>query len=93
MLCVWWNSECVIRWEFVLNGRAVDADIYSQQLERVHENLSQRYPALTNRNRILSQQDNARPHTARTTTTKVQELEGFELLPHPVYNPDLAPSD
>ena len=33
MLCVWWNFEGVIHWEFVPNGRAVDADLYSQQLE------------------------------------------------------------
>ena len=30
MLFVWWNFECVIHWEYVPNGRAVDADIYSQ---------------------------------------------------------------
>ena len=25
--------------------------------------------------------------------TKIQELGGIELLPHPAYSPDLAPSD
>ena len=54
MLCVWWNFEGVIHWEFVPNGRAVDADLYSQQLERVHEILRQRYPALFNRNSSLA---------------------------------------
>ena len=29
------------------------------------------------------QQDNAMPHTARTTVTKIQELVELELLPHP----------
>ena len=42
---------------------------------------------------LLLQQDKARPHTARTAITKIQELEGIELLPHPAYIPDLAPSD
>ena len=60
MLCVWRNFEGVIHWEFVPNGRAVDADLYSQQLERVHKILRRRYPALVNRNRVLLQQDNAR---------------------------------
>ena len=36
LLCVWWNFEGVIHWEFVPNGRAVEMDLYSQQLERVH---------------------------------------------------------
>ena len=54
---------------------AVDADIYSQQLERT----------LVNRNRVLLQQGNSRPHTARTTMTEIHELEGNELLPHSAY--------
>ena len=42
---------------------------------------------------VLLKQDNARPHTARTTTTKIEELRGFELLPRPRYSSDLAPWD
>ena len=38
---------------FVPNGSAVDADLYSQHMERVHEILRRRYPALVNRNRVL----------------------------------------
>ena len=52
-----------------------------------------RYPALAKRNRVLLQQDNARPHTAWTNMTKIQELGGNELLPHPAYSPNLVPSD
>ena len=37
MLCAWWNFESVISWEFVPNERTVDADICSQELERVYE--------------------------------------------------------
>ena len=52
VFCVWWNFEGVVHWEFVPNGRAVNADLYFQQLERVHEILRRRYPALDNRNEI-----------------------------------------
>jgi hypothetical protein len=37
-------------------------------------------------------QDNARPHKARATQERVQELQG-ELLEHQPYSPGLAPSD
>jgi histone-lysine N-methyltransferase SETMAR len=40
---------------------------------------------------VLLQQDNARPHMAKKTLQKIEELEG--LLPHPPFSPDLVPSD
>ncbi|UYV61976.1 hypothetical protein LAZ67_1007240 [Cordylochernes scorpioides] len=36
--------------------------------------------------------DNARPHTARQTTALIEEFE-WELVSHPPYSPDVAPSD
>jgi transposase len=36
--------------------------------------------------------DNARPHTARATIDALETLQ-FEVLSHPPYSPDLAPSD
>ena len=77
IMCFWWNFESVLRWKFVPNGRAVDADLYSQQLERVREVLRWSYPSLVNRNRVLLQQENARPHTARTTMTKFRNWEDW----------------
>lgn len=41
----------------------------------------------------LLQQDKAKPHTSRQTKEKIKELKAIELLPHPAYSPDLAPSD
>jgi len=38
------------------------------------------------------QHDKAWPHTARSTVAPIQDL-SFECLPHPLYSPDLAPSD
>jgi histone-lysine N-methyltransferase SETMAR len=42
---------------------------------------------------MLLQQDNACPHTVKNTLQKIEELEGIELLLHPTFSPDLAPSD
>ena len=41
---------------------------------------------------VLLQQDNARVHTCKVTMDAV-ERNGYELIPHPAYSPDLAPSD
>ena len=93
MLCVWWNFEGVVHFELVPNGRAINAELYCQQLDRVYDKLKEKYPALINRKRALMQQDNAKPHTAKKTKDKFEELEGVEVLPHPAYSPDCAPSD
>ena len=42
--------------------------------------------------KVLFHQDNALCHKSMKMITKLHEL-GFELLPHPPYSPDLAPSD
>ncbi len=83
----------MIHFELVPNGRTIDADLYCAQLDRMYAALGEKYPALINRKRVLLQQDNAKPHTAKQTKEKIKNLDAFELLPHPAYSPDLAPSD
>jgi histone-lysine N-methyltransferase SETMAR len=90
-LWVWWNYEGLIYYELVTDGRTINAEVYSQQLEKMYTVLLKKYPALENRKCVLLQQDNARPHTAKKTLQKIKELEGIELLPHPAFSPDLEP--
>ena len=93
MLCTWWNIDGIIYFGFVPNGRAVDAELYSEQIERVYEILRLKYPALVNRKLVLYQHDDAPAHRARLTRDKIRTLDGIEILPHPPYSPDIAPSD
>ena len=93
MICVWWNYEGVVHWEIVPTGRTVNADLYSEQLGRVHEQLCKKYPELLNRGQVLLHHDNAPAHTAKKTRSTISDLRGVEVLPHPPYSPDLAPSD
>ncbi|CAK9826344.1 Histone-lysine N-methyltransferase SETMAR [Anthophora retusa] len=54
--------------------------------------LVEKRPSLVNRKGVLFHHDNARPHTARITVEKIKNF-NWELLPHPPYSSDLAPSD
>ena len=75
------------------NGRAINAELYCEQLDRVYDALVEKCPSLVRRKRALFQQDNAKSHTSRKTSNKFEELDGIEVLPHPVYSPDVAPSE
>ncbi|GFV43235.1 histone-lysine N-methyltransferase SETMAR [Trichonephila clavipes] len=50
------------------------------------------WPELANRRGVVFHQDNARSHTSVVTRQNLWEL-GWEVLMHPPYSPDLAPSD
>lgn len=92
LLCVWWTTAGIVHFELLPSGQTITAEIYSAQLNRVSVALSQKQPALANRKGVVFHQDNARPHTARITQETLARLQ-WELLPHPPYSPDLAPSD
>ncbi|PIC33252.1 hypothetical protein B9Z55_013297 [Caenorhabditis nigoni] len=64
-------------------------DIHGKKLDRVDLALKQQG---VDTSTTLLIHDNARPHTAKITQKKTLEL-GWEVLQHPPYSPDLAPSD
>ncbi|GFX09006.1 histone-lysine N-methyltransferase SETMAR [Trichonephila clavipes] len=47
---------------------------------------------MANRRGVVFHQVNARPHTSVATRQNLWEI-GWEVLTHPPYSPDLAPSD
>jgi len=71
----------------------MNSEYYCDLLERMYAVLGERYPAIVNRKRVILQQDNVHQHTSKMTMNKIKELDGIELLPHPSYIPDLAPSN
>ena len=92
LLCVWWDCGGIIHFELLKPGETITAEVYCQQLDRLHAELLVKRPALVNRKGVILQHDNARPHAARLTQQKISQLE-WEVLPHPPYSPDIAPSD
>ena len=89
MICVWWNFEGILHFELVPNGRAINAEVYCEQFDRVYDALVEKYPSLVRRKHAY----NAKPHTAKKTNNKFEKLDSVEVLPHPAYSPDVAPSD
>lgn len=93
MLCIWWDQKGVIYYELLNPGETVTGDVYRLQLIRLKRAISDERPEYATRHEsIILQHDNARPHVAQPVK-KYLENSGWEVLPHPPYSPDLAPSD
>jgi transposase len=69
-----------------------ETTINSQRYISTLTALKRRIERIGIRNETLLQHDNARHHTSEATRDAIQHLD-FSVLPHPLYSPDLAPSD
>lgn len=92
LLCVWWDYKGIIHYELLPSGKTINSDVYCQQLTRLKQAIDRKRPELANRKGVVFHHDNARPHTSLATRNRLREL-GWEVLLHPPYSPDLAPSD
>jgi histone-lysine N-methyltransferase SETMAR len=89
MLSVWWDCQGIVHWELLPSNTTVNAELYCAQMDRLKQALKNNRPEKKN---VLLLHDNASPHVAKLTRKKLADLD-FEILPHPPYSPDLAPSD
>ena len=72
MLCIWWDMKGVIYFELLDINQTITANVYSQQLQRLNEVLSQKRPALANQKAVILLHDNSRPHVAQLTQQKLE---------------------
>ena len=69
----------------------MNSERYCEILNTVRHDVYSKRRCLTSKG-VLFHQDNARLHTAKKTLELIENL-GWEVVPHPPYSPDLAPSD
>lgn len=93
MLCVWWDQEGVVYRELLKPGETVDAHRYHQQLTKLHEAMCNKRSEYKGRHaKLILLHDNAPSHTSAVVREYLSTLK-WEVLPHPPYSPDLAPTD
>ena len=89
MLCIWWDQLGVVYYE---PTKIITGDRYRTQLMRLSRALKDKRSQYNERHdKVILQHDNARPHVAKVKT--YLETLKWEVLPHPPYSPDVAPSD
>ena len=93
MLCVWWDQQGVVYYELLKPGETVNAYRYHQQLIKLNSALREKRPEYQQRHdKVIFLHDNAPSHTSKLVQDYLKTL-NWEVIPHPAYSPDLAPTD
>ncbi|UYV73022.1 hypothetical protein LAZ67_10001583 [Cordylochernes scorpioides] len=93
MLCIWWDQLGVIYYELLKPNETITGERYQQQLIRLSRALKIKRPQYAKRHdKVIYQHDNARPHVAKVVKETLEAFQ-WDVLPHPLYSPDIAPSD
>jgi len=90
MCTVFWDRNGVILLDFLEPVQTINSDGYIATLTKLKARISRVRPE--KKTRFLLQHDNARPHTSLKTVELIVNL-GWTAVAHPLYSPDLAPSD
>ena len=80
-----------MRIDYLKKGKTITGNYYATLLDRLNDVIKEKRPHLKKK-KVIFLQDNASAHTSTIAMAKFHELR-YELLPHPPYSPDLAPSD
>lgn len=88
---IFWDCEGVLMIDYLSHRATITGDYYANLLVKLREEIKKkRRGKISKRIRLLH--DNAAPHRSKVALTAIKDC-GFELLSHPPYSPDLAPSD
>jgi len=92
MLCIWWDQLGVVYYELLKPNETITGALYRTQLMRLSRAFKEKRAHYYSRhNKIILLHDNARPYVAAVKT--YLETLKWEVLPHPPYSPDIAPSN
>ena len=91
MASIFWDSHGVIMINYLEQGRTINGAYYAGESRRLCQEIAKKRRGKQTRGALLLQ-DKAPAHTAQIAMTAATEC-GFEILPHPPYSPDMAPSD
>lgn len=91
MASVFWDTQGILLIDWLPQGMTITSSYYIEVLQKLRDEIKHKRRGKLTRG-ILLLHDNARPHTSYETQTAIRGL-GFEVMPHPAYSPDLAPSD
>lgn len=91
MASVFWDKDGIIMVDYLADGTCITGEYYASLLDRLKEVIKKKRRGKLTKG-ILLLHDNAPAHKSNIVAAKLNTL-GFQLVHHPPYSPDLAPSD
>ena len=73
-------------------NQTINSDVYCRQLNKLNAAIKEKRSELVNCKGVIFHNDNATLHISLAIRQKLLRL-GWEVVLHPPYSPDLAPSD
>ena len=91
MATIFWDCDGVIHVDYLPRGSTMNGAYYAALLKRMRESLKEKRRGKLKRG-VLLQQDNAPVHNSKVAIAAAKECK-FEIISHPPYSPEMAPSD
>jgi histone-lysine N-methyltransferase SETMAR len=92
MASVFWDAEGILFIDYLEKGKTITGEYYSNLLTTLDKEIREKRSSLQKKIKIIFYQDSAPAHKSVLAMGKLRDLH-YELLEHPHYSPDLAPSD
>ena len=91
MATIFWDTKGILLIDYLDKGQTITGEYYASLLRQLRIKIKSKRRGKLSKG-VLLLQDNAPVHNAHVATTTARDC-GYEILPHPPYSPDLAPSD
>lgn len=91
MATIFWDQKGILLIDCLEKGKRVTGEYYADILCQLRESVKKNRRGLLTKG-VLLLHDNAPAHKSKLGVAALAECE-FEILNHPPYSPDLAPSD
>lgn len=91
MLTVFWDERGVLLTDYLQAGTSITGRYYSNLLTKLRSEIKNKRKGMLTKG-VLLLHDNAPSHSSIVATQTAAHC-GYQILPHPPYSPDIAPSD
>jgi len=91
MCIIFWDRQGVLLVEFLPQGTTINSAVYCETLKKLRHAIKKKSLRILSAT-ILLPHNNTRPHSAAQTQDLITSF-NWEQMDHPLYSPDLVPSD